>query len=70
MRGYVLKVVLLAKRSNQLIYRFHQEQIFRDSMFGNTIQEVMELQKQRFPDRKLPWVQVTLSKQVSYDFIG
>lgn len=42
-----------------------QEQIFRDSMFGNTIQEVMELQKQRFPDRKLPWVQVTLSKQVS-----
>lgn len=34
-------------------------------MFGNTIKEVMELQKQRFPERKLPWIQVTLSKQVS-----
>lgn len=33
-------------------------------MFGNTLDEVMELQKDRFPDRKLPWVQVTLSEQV------
>lgn len=33
-------------------------------MFGNTLQEVMELQKERFPDRQLPWVQVTLSEQV------
>ncbi|XP_055705613.1 rho GTPase-activating protein 39 isoform X2 [Phlebotomus papatasi] len=41
-----------------------RDQIFRDSMFGNTLQEVMELQKERFPDRQLPWVQVTLSEQV------
>lgn len=41
-----------------------QEQIIRKSMFGNTLQEVMELQKDRFPYRKLPWIQVTLSQQV------
>lgn len=41
-----------------------QDQIFHQSMFGNTLDEVMELQKDRFPDRKLPWVQVTLSEQV------
>lgn len=33
-------------------------------MFGNTLTEVLELQKDRFPDRKLPWIQVTLSEQV------
>lgn len=36
-------------------------------MFGNTLDEVMELQKDRFPYRKLPWIQVTLSKQVEYN---
>ncbi|VVC90192.1 unnamed protein product [Leptidea sinapis] len=39
-------------------------QIFRQSMFGNTLQEVMTLQKERFPNRQLPWVQVALSQQV------
>ncbi|XP_049806304.1 uncharacterized protein LOC126248888 isoform X1 [Schistocerca nitens] len=39
-------------------------QIFRPSMFGNTLQEVMALQKDRFPHRKLPWVQTTLSEEV------
>lgn len=33
-------------------------------MFGNTLEEVMELQKDRFPYRKLPWIQITLSQQV------
>ncbi|XP_031618570.1 uncharacterized protein LOC116337810 isoform X4 [Contarinia nasturtii] len=41
-----------------------REQIIRKSMFGNTLDEVMELQKDRFPYRKLPWIQVTLSQQV------
>lgn len=41
-----------------------QEQIIRKSMFGNTLDEVMELQKDRFPYRKLPWIQVVLSQQV------
>lgn len=41
-----------------------QLQIFRPSMFGNTLLEVMTLQKERFPHRKLPWVQSTLSEEV------
>lgn len=36
----------------------------RNSMFGNTLEEVMDLQKNQFPYRKLPWIQVTLSQQV------
>lgn len=39
-------------------------QIFRQSMFGNTLSEVMALQQERFPNRQLPWVQVALSQQV------
>ncbi|XP_063706772.1 rho GTPase-activating protein 39 [Culicoides brevitarsis] len=53
-----------AKKPSEDEINTAREQIFRDSMFGNTIKEVMELQKQRFPERKLPWIQVTLSKQV------
>jgi len=33
-------------------------------MFGNTLSEVMELQKEKFPFRKLPWIQTTLSEHV------
>lgn len=33
-------------------------------MFGNTLAEVLELQRERFPDRQLPWIQATLSQQV------
>lgn len=33
-------------------------------MFGNTLSEVMALQKDRFPNRQLPWVQVALSQQI------
>ncbi|XP_034941169.1 uncharacterized protein RhoGAP93B [Chelonus insularis] len=39
-------------------------QIFRASMFGATLSEVMALQKDRFPQRDLPWVQTTLTRQV------
>ncbi|XP_047526886.1 rho GTPase-activating protein 39 [Vanessa atalanta] len=39
-------------------------QIFRQSMFGNTLAEVMALQRERFPQRALPWVQTALSQQV------
>ncbi|XP_054274187.1 rho GTPase-activating protein 39-like isoform X2 [Macrosteles quadrilineatus] len=39
-------------------------QIFRPSMFGSTLQEVMALQKERFPHYKLPWIQTTLSEEV------
>ncbi|KAK4306479.1 hypothetical protein Pmani_021704 [Petrolisthes manimaculis] len=38
--------------------------IFRASMFGGTIEEVMALQVDRYPHRRLPWVQTTLSEEV------
>ncbi|XP_049284536.1 uncharacterized protein LOC125764394 isoform X3 [Anopheles funestus] len=53
-----------AKRPSEDEINQAREQIFRDSMFGNTLSEVMELQKERFPDRQLPWIQTTLSEQV------
>jgi Rho GTPase-activating protein 39 len=33
-------------------------------MFGNTLQEVMDLQRDIYPDRKIPWIQQTLSEQI------
>lgn len=43
---------------------FLQIQIFRASMFGATLSEVMALQRDRFPLRELPWIQTTLTHQV------
>lgn len=39
-------------------------------MFGNTLAEVMELQKDKFPFRVLPWIQTTLSEHVSLDYFA
>ncbi|XP_023231837.1 rho GTPase-activating protein 39-like [Centruroides sculpturatus] len=39
-------------------------QIFRPSMFGNTLEEVMALQKIKYHDRRLPWIQTALSEAV------
>ena len=33
-------------------------------MFGGTLEEIMALQKERYPHRRLPWVQTTLSEEV------
>jgi hypothetical protein len=33
-------------------------------MFGNTLDEIMQMQADRFPDRKLPWIQTALSEEV------
>lgn len=33
-------------------------------MFGNTLKEVMDLQRDIFPDRTIPWIQQTLSEQI------
>ncbi|KAM4739711.1 rho GTPase-activating protein 39 isoform 2-T3 [Anableps anableps] len=38
--------------------------IFSPSMFGSSLEEVMVLQKERYPDRQLPWVQTRLSEEV------
>ena len=33
-------------------------------MFGNTLEEIMMVQRDRFPHRKLPWIQTTLSEEI------
>ena len=33
-------------------------------MFGSTLEDVMLMQKDKFPDRKLPWIQTALSEEV------
>ncbi|KAK3522736.1 hypothetical protein QTP86_030783 [Hemibagrus guttatus] len=38
--------------------------IFSPSMFGSSLEEVMAMQKDRYPDRQLPWVQTRLSEEV------
>ncbi|MFT7809333.1 rho GTPase-activating protein 39-like [Arapaima gigas] len=38
--------------------------IFSPSMFGSSLEEVMALQCERYPDRQLPWVQTRLSEEV------
>lgn len=38
--------------------------IVTPSLFGSALEEIMERQSQRFPLRRLPWVQVQLSQCV------
>ncbi|XP_014668112.1 PREDICTED: rho GTPase-activating protein 39-like [Priapulus caudatus] len=38
--------------------------IFHPSMFGTTLDDIMVLQVERFPNRNLPWVQIALSEEV------
>jgi len=33
-------------------------------MFGNTLTEIMLMQRDRYPDRRLPWIQTALSEEV------
>ena len=33
-------------------------------MFGATLEEVMAMQRTRFPERRLPWIQTILSEEV------
>ncbi|XP_078411051.1 rho GTPase-activating protein 39-like isoform X1 [Cetorhinus maximus] len=38
--------------------------ILTPSMFGSSLEEIMERQRERYPERKLPWVQTHLSNKV------
>uniref|UniRef100_A0A3B3QX60 Si:ch211-218g4.2 n=1 Tax=Paramormyrops kingsleyae TaxID=1676925 RepID=A0A3B3QX60_9TELE len=38
--------------------------IFTPSLFGSSLEEIMERQRELFPERRLPWVQVQLSQYV------
>jgi len=33
-------------------------------MFGSTLEDVMKMQRDHYPDRRLPWIQTTLSEWV------
>ena len=39
-------------------------QIFRPSMFGGTLMETLNIQKDKFPNRRLPWILTTLTEQI------
>lgn len=41
-----------------------KKSIFHPSMFGSSLEDVILLQKDRFPERQLPWIQTTLSEEV------
>jgi len=41
-----------------------QKSIFHPSMFMNTLEDIVLLQKDRYPDRVLPWIQTVLSEEV------
>ncbi|CAG5115308.1 unnamed protein product, partial [Candidula unifasciata] len=34
------------------------------TMFGNMLEDIMLLQKDRYPDRQLPWIQTVLSEEI------
>lgn len=44
--------------------RHARNAVFSPSMFGSALQEVMSMQKERYPERQLPWVQTRLSEEV------
>ncbi|XP_025778705.1 rho GTPase-activating protein 39 [Puma concolor] len=52
------------KKPNVEEIRHAKNAVFSPSMFGSALQEVMSLQKERYPDRQLPWVQTRLSEEV------
>ena len=33
-------------------------------MFGTSLEEVMAMQRTRYPERRLPWIQTVLSEEV------
>ncbi|XP_029634196.1 uncharacterized protein LOC115209795 isoform X3 [Octopus sinensis] len=41
-----------------------KKSIFYPSMFGSVLVDVMLMQKEKFPERRLPWIQTTLSEEV------
>ncbi|XP_044152043.1 rho GTPase-activating protein 39-like isoform X2 [Bufo gargarizans] len=41
-----------------------RQAILTPSLFGSSLEEIMERQKDVYPDRRLPWVQTQLSQQV------
>ena len=38
--------------------------MFHPSMFGNTLEDIMEIQEEHYPSRRLPWIMTTLAELV------
>jgi len=38
--------------------------MFHPSMFGATLNEVMQMQAERYPGQQLPWIQTALSEEI------
>ncbi|XP_040847542.1 rho GTPase-activating protein 39 [Ochotona curzoniae] len=52
------------KKPNVEEIRHARNAVFSPSMFGSALQEVLTMQKERYPERQLPWVQTRLSEEV------
>ncbi|XP_039220842.1 rho GTPase-activating protein 39 isoform X1 [Crotalus tigris] len=52
------------KKPNIEEIRHAKNAVFNPSMFGSSLQEIMNMQKERYPDSQLPWVQTRLSEEV------
>ncbi|XP_040521206.1 rho GTPase-activating protein 39 isoform X3 [Gallus gallus] len=52
------------KKPNIEEIRHAKNAVFNPSMFGSSLQDIIAMQKERYPDRQLPWVQTRLSEEV------
>ncbi|XP_074119720.1 rho GTPase-activating protein 39 isoform X2 [Sminthopsis crassicaudata] len=52
------------KKPNMEEIRHAKNAVFSPSMFGSALQDILAMQKERYPDRQLPWVQTRLSEEV------
>lgn len=52
------------KKPNIEEIRHAKNAVFNPSMFGSSLQDIINMQKERYPDRQLPWVQTRLSEEV------
>ncbi|CAB4061029.1 ARHGAP39 [Lepeophtheirus salmonis] len=59
-RGWELLAICLACFSS--IFRICS--LFKPSMFGGTLEETLEMQRDRFPHKKIPWILTTLAQQI------
>ncbi|XP_065072074.1 rho GTPase-activating protein 39-like isoform X2 [Rhopilema esculentum] len=41
-----------------------KESVFHPSMFGNTLEDIMEMQEEHYKSRRLPWIMTTLAELV------
>jgi len=55
---------LIAKKPSPEDIDQSRLQIFRPSMFGGTLAETLDIQKDKFPTRRLPWILTTLTDQI------